>query len=412
MRRISVVFAFASFLLISCGGGGSSDAPPPVAPPPPPPPAALGVGPALCVSGMADGYSCNSMNLEKNVTLAQLGATGGNDIWGWTDPSNGVEYALMGLTNGTAFVRIDDPQDPVIVGTLPTETIVASWRDIKVFNNHAFVTADNAGAHGMQIFDLTRLRGGTTNTVFAADAVYAGIGSAHNVVINEASGFAYIVGSSTCDGGLHMLDISTPLAPVFVGCHDADGDTHDSLCVNYIGPDADYVGAEICFSSNEDSVDIADVSDKAATVSVASEVYPNLGFTHQAWIDDSHTFLIVNDEFDEQTSGVPTSTIVMDVSDLDNPTYLYTHEGTTNAIDHNLYIVGDTMYQANYRSGLRVLEFSDLATDTLLEAAFFDTYPEDDLAQFDGAWSVYPFFASGTIVVSDINRGLFILSPN
>ena len=70
------------------------------------------------------------------------------------------------------------------------------------------------------------------------------------------------------------------------------------------------------------------------------------------------------------------------------------------------------VYQANYTSGLRILEFSALATDTLSEVSFFDTYPEDNAPSFDGAWGVYPFFPSGTIVVSDINRGLFVLSPD
>jgi hypothetical protein len=33
-------------------------------------------------------------------------------------------------------------------------------------------------------------------------------------VINEASGFAYIVGGSNgCSGGLHMVDITNPLIP-------------------------------------------------------------------------------------------------------------------------------------------------------------------------------------------------------
>ncbi len=198
---------------------------------------------------------------------------------------------------------------------------------------------------------------------------------------------------------------------IFQSCHAADGDTHDAQCVSYIGPDADYAGREICFNSNEDSIGIVDVSDKSAAVSIASRIYPDLGFTHQAWLDETQTFLIVNDEFDERDLRVRTSTIVFDVSDLDNPNYLYTHKGTTNAIDHNLYVVGNKVYQANYRAGLRVLEFTDLSTDTFSETAFFDTFPTDNEVGFDGAWSVYPFFTSGTIVVSDINRGLFILAP-
>jgi hypothetical protein len=45
------------------------------------------------------------------------------------------------------------------------------------------------------------------------------------------------------------------------------------------------------------------------------------------------------------------------------------------------------------------------------ETAFFDTYPASDNARFHGAWGVYPFLPSGTILVSNIDGagGLFLL---
>ncbi|RZV42413.1 MAG: choice-of-anchor B family protein [Acidimicrobiales bacterium] len=401
---------FIALGLAACGGSNSS-APPVnvVPPPPPPPPASFGTGPAACLSGKADGYDCAAVDLEKQLTLADLGGGFGNDIWGWTD-MNGNEYALMGLTNGTVFVNISDPKNPIIVGNLPTQTVASTWRDIKVFGDHAYIVADNAGAHGMQIFSLARLRNSTTNQTFTADALYSQFANAHNIAINEDAAFAYAVGTNTCDEGLHMINISDPLVPRFAGCHEG-GDTHDTQCVNYQGPDTDYTGREICFSSNSDTVGIADVTDKSTPVQVKQFTYPNLSFVHQAWLDETHTYLIVNDETDEIDRGQNTSTIVVDVSDLDNPRYLYTHAGTTGATDHNLYIVGNKIFQANYHAGLQILEYSDLATDTLVETASFDTFPADDSSGFDGAWSVYPFFASGTIIVSDTERGLFVFRP-
>lgn len=409
-RSARVAILSSLFLLGACGGGGTSSPPsggtPPPAPPPPPP--SSNEGPASCAAGVAAGFSCNDIDLQKNISLADMGAASGNDIWGWTDPSDGTEYALMGLDNGVSFVRLSDPQNPVLVGKLPTHTVASTWRDIKTFSNHAFIVADAAGSHGMQVFDLTRLRGSNSNQTFTADALYSSFTNAHNIAINEDSGFAYVVGSDTCDEGLHMIDISAPLTPAFMGCH-MGGDTHDTQCVNYIGPDADYAGAEICFSSNSDAVGIANVSDKNAPGALASFIYPNLQFVHQAWLDDTHTYLIVNDELDERDLGQQTSTIVLDISDLDNPTYLYTHAGTKGAIDHNLYVVGNTVFEANYAAGLQILEFTDLATDTFVETAFFDTRPEDDNASFNGAWSIYPYFASGNLILSDTDRGLFIL---
>jgi len=402
------VFALA---LVACGGSGTTTTSPPVnvSPPPPPPVSTNTVGPALCVNGEAATFPCSGMKLQKRIDLSDFSAGSGNDIWGWTDPDNGDEYALMGLNNGTSFIRITDPENPVIVGKLPTATNSATWRDIKVYNNHAYIVADRAGSHGVQIFDLKRLRNVSDNRTFGVDARYTGVNSAHNIAINEDTGFAYVVGASQCSGGLHMLDLSDALNPDFVGCHSDQGYTHDTQCVVYSGPDTEHTGKEICFRSNEDSVSVSDVTNKSTPITLSTTTYPNFGYTHQNWIDDSQSFVFVG-ELDERDLRVATTTIVMDVRDLDNIDFLYTHVAPTNAIDHNMYVVGNQLYQANYRAGLRVLEFGNLATDTLNEVMFFDTFPANNEGGFDGAWSVYPYFASGNIVISDIDRGLFIVA--
>ena len=73
----------------------------------------------------------------------------GNDIWGWHDGDE--DYAIVGLTTGTSFVRITDPENPVVLGFLPTHTINSDWSDMKVVNDHAFIISE-ALRHGMQVF--------------------------------------------------------------------------------------------------------------------------------------------------------------------------------------------------------------------------------------------------------------------
>ncbi|MCA9739239.1 MAG: choice-of-anchor B family protein, partial [Gemmatimonadetes bacterium] len=152
--------------------------------------------------GEAAGFGCQDVDLVSFLPVSELGGERGimvSDIWGWTDPESGKEYAILGRFDGTSFVDVSDPARPVYLGNLPlTEGATKNlWRDIKVYDNHAFVVADAAGEHGVQIFDLTRLRAfdGTPET-FTEDAHYSGIHSAHNIVINEETGFAYVVGSS------------------------------------------------------------------------------------------------------------------------------------------------------------------------------------------------------------------------
>jgi len=410
--RLFAIVAWA-MILNGCGGGGSSV--PPTAPAPPTSPPPLSTGPATCAGGNAGDFSCAGISLRKRVSLATMDGTAGNDIWGWFDAQSGNEYALMGMTNGTAFVDVTDPEDPIFLGRLPTQTVESNWRDIKVYQDHAYIVADGAGAHGMQVFDLTRLRGLVAPQTFSADVVYGDFRNAHNVVINEDTGFAYAVGTNTCGEGLHIIDIRTPINPMFAGCYSSD-ETHDSQCVIYQGPDADHANSEVCVSSNNDRasneqlVELVDVTDKTAPVMISSTMYPQSGFAHQGWLTEDHRFFLLGDESDESSFNVPTRTHVFDVSDLDAPVYVFAYEAATAAIDHNLYVLGNRVFQANYTSGLRVLEFGDLANRELMEIAFFDTFPTSDATDFSGAWSVYPYLPSGAIIVSDRNNGLFILS--
>ncbi|MCP4205329.1 MAG: choice-of-anchor B family protein [bacterium] len=366
-----------------------------------------------CSNGRADIFLCENIDLLAHFPLSEIGGGTGNDIWGWAEPQTGREYALVGRSNGTAFIDMTDPENPVFVGNLPTADNTSAWRDIKVYRNHAFVVADFAGEHGMQVFDLGQLRNARNLPVqFQESGHYFGFNRAHNLVINEDTGFAYAVGSETCSGGgLHMIDISDPLEPVFAGCFGDDGYTHDAQCVVYHGPDADHRGREICFASNEDTVTVVDVSDKDAPKMLSRTGYDDSGYTHQGWLTEDHAYFIHDDELDEQRFGHNTKTYVWDMSDLDDVKLAGAHFGGGRSIDHNQYVRGEYTYQANYRRGLRILELKNPAKGKLKEVAFFDTFPEADGDEFDGAWSVYPYLQSGAVVVSDINRGLFVLRP-
>ena len=367
-----------------------------------------------CSDGTAGPFACRGVGLESFLPLSAIGGGEGNDIWGWTDPQTGREYALMGKTTGTAFVDVSVADRPTYLGDLPShqqDREFSTWRDIKVYRDHAYVVSEKA-RHGLQVFDLTRLRGITEPQTWSEDAHYARFGNAHNLAINEDTGFAYAVGSDTCAGGLHMIDIRDPKNPVFAGCFAADGYTHDTQSVSYRGPDTRFSGREICFSANEDTVTIVDVSDKRAPVMLSRTTYAGAAYTHQGWLTEDQRHFLLDDELDEQQSGVRTSTYIFDVADLTAPTVIGVYRGETAAIDHNLYTKGDRVYEANYRAGLRILDSSRVAAGELREVAFFDVYPDGDEAEFNGAWSSYPYFASGIVIVSGIEQGLFVLRPD
>lgn len=387
-----------------------------------------------CVSGEAAGFQCLNVDLESRVDLKTSGieAESGNDIWGWTDPETGREFALMGMSSKTSFVDITDPQNPIHVGDLRAHTDPSLWRDIKVYQNYAFIVSE-ANRHGMQVFDLTKLRRSSGEPIqFEASAHYNEFGSAHNIAINEASGTAYVVGSNTCDAGMRVIDIRKPLEPTFLTCVDkgifdpvglgasgavsmgafhGEDYTHDVQCVQYDGPDERYQGHEICVASNADTVNIVDMTDKANPVQISVKNYNGLGYVHQGWLTEDHRYFLLGDELDEMRFGHPTKTLIWDVSDLETPKLSGAYFHTTNSIDHNMYVKDNYLYQANYQAGLRVLSLENISEGKLQEVAFFDTMPETDTAEFAGTWSVYPYFKSGNVVLSNIEGFLFVVRP-
>jgi len=373
-----------------------------------------------CQNGKSGEYECESVDLLSFVPFKDLGSQGeGNDIWGWTSPE-GREYAIMGCTDGTSFVDVTKPTEPVVIGFLPSHNQRSSvWRDMKVYKDHVFIISEASG-HGMQVFDLRRLsktyatRLNSSVHVFDADVHYDEFGSCHNIVINEDTGFAYAVGSRTCRGGPHIVDISEPLKPKFVGCYQDDGYTHDAQCVIYNGTQEKFVGREICFCYNEDSLTIIDVEDKDNIVELSNIRYAGVAYSHQGWLTEDNEYLLLDDELDEMQgmNDGYTQTRMWNIKDLTAPFVMDSYYAKQKSVDHNMYVLGDLVYQANYESGLRILNVEKIAEKTLTEVGFFDVRPESTAVAFNGAWSVYPYFESGTLIVSSIERGLFMLKYN
>ena len=366
---------------------------------------------AKCENGFAGDYPCNDYDLLTHISLEEIGDenTEGNDCWGWVDPLTKKEYALMGTNQGVTFIDISNPANAIILGTLKTRTENSSWRDVKVHKSIAYIVSE-AADHGMQMFNLGRLRDVKNPPVeFTSDRDYSGFGSAHNIVINEESNFAYAVGTKTYSGGPHFIDISTPFKPKEAGGFAEGTYSHDAQVVTYKGPDVDYTDKEILIGSNETEVVIVDVTDKDNPVKISSIAYPNIGYTHQGWFTEDFRYFLLGDELDERNQGVNTRTIIFDFTDLDNPLYHFEYEGSTAAIDHNGYVKDNLFFQANYTNGVRIIDITDIENKSIKEIGFFDTYPANNNTAFNGAWNVYPYFPSGNIIISDINNGFFVI---
>ena len=366
-----------------------------------------------CEDGQAGIYPCLGYDLQAMVSLETMGTTFGNDSWGWTDALTGKEYAIMGVEDGTAFIDISTPDQPIYLGKLPTASIPSTWRDIKVYQDYAFVVSE-AADHGLQVFDLTKLRSVTEIQTFSADVHLTDFGNAHNISINSESGYAYVLGSNLYEGGPVFIGVNDPKNPILVGGYEGASYTHDAQIVLYNGPDSNFQGKELLFGSNSDGgannrIVIVDVTDKANPELVQSFTYSNGGYTHQGYLSEDHRYFFIGDELDELNYGSPTSTRIFDLSELTNPLLHLNYYANVNSIDHNGYVKGNLFFLASYTAGFRVLDISGIDEKQVEEIGFFDTYPADNSTKFNGAWSIYPYFESGVIAINDIDLGLFLV---
>jgi choice-of-anchor B domain-containing protein len=330
------------------------------------------------------------------------GATSGNDCWGYTSPS-GREYALMGLSTGTAFVEVTTPSAPQIVSfqSGPSST----WRDIKVWSHYVYAVSE--GGSGIQVFDVQAIDSGQVG--YLGTVTTGGDTTTHNVAIDETSGFLYRCGGG--DNGLRIYDLNaSPTAPQLVGSWSSKY-VHDAQVVTYAsGPLAGRQIAFCCSGFNggftNTGLSIVDVTNKAAPTVLDEVFWPGAQYSHQVWLSPDLRYAYLNDELDEDGT-LPTTTYVIDVVDPADALLVGSFTNGNGSVGHNLYTRDERIFEANYRSGLRVFDASADPTQPV-EVAWFDTWPEDDDDAFNGLWSCYPYFDSGIVLGSDIEKGLFV----
>lgn len=358
--------------------------------------------------GVLPQFDSDGVQLMSWLTLADFGtgASRGDDCWGYTSPS-GREYGIMGTENAIVFVEVTNPAMATLVGTIPAP--VSIWHDIKTYQTYAYAVSE--GGDGIKVIDLSDIDTANINRVSLVGNITTGGGTGtHNVVINEDSGYLYRCGGGN-NIGLRIYDLNTdPANPAFVSSWN-DRYVHDAQVVNYTeGP---YAGREIAFccsgfnnGSTQTGLDIVDVTDKMNIVNISRTFHPHAAYSHQAWLTDDKRYLFLNDERDEPQ--LPTTTHIIDVSNLENPMAVNSFTNGNSAIGHNLYLRDGFIYEGNYRSGMRIFNALDPAPLPATEVGYFDTYPGSDAANFNGVWSVYPFFQSGIVIASDSERGIFV----
>ena len=333
-----------------------------------------------------------SLNIDSlsHIDYQQLHQANLNDVWAYAD-GEGNEYAIVGTSKGTSIVDVTDPNNPVEVFWLPgTESI---WRDPCVYSDYAYITTE--AEDGLTIIDLSSLPESTNLT----HTLYTGpLGnswqSAHTCFVSE-DGYAYIFGSNRGNRGAIILDVhSNPMSPIEVGVFD-DWYVHDG----YERNDTLYL-AHIY----EGFISLVDVSDKANPVLIGTRTTPN-NFAHNVWPSQNGQFIFTTDE----VSGA-----FLAAYDISNPTAIVEVDRIQNSpgvgvIPHNTHVKGDYTITSYYSDGVIIHDVT--YPYNIIKVASYDTYPGQTTG-FDGCWGVYPFLPSGTILATDITKGLFVLNAN
>ena len=322
------------------------------------------------------------------LDLVSIHNSDASDIWGYVDGS-GNEYAIVGLNDGTSVVDISDPANPAEVFYEPGMNSI--WRDIKTWNNHAYVTTE--AQNGLLIIDLSTLPGNTNLTT----SYYTGPSgneweSAHNLYIDE-NGFCYIFGANRGEGGTIILDLNIdPMNPVEVGIEDTYY-THDGV-----------VKGDTLYQAHisDGFFTLTDVSDKANPIFLGQQNSPG-NFAHNVWFSDDANYLYTTDEI---TNGFIGEYDISDPSNMIELDRIQSSPGM-DVIPHNVHFLNDYIITSYYRDGVTIHDVSNKGN--MVEVGNFDTAPSFSGDGFNGCWGVYPWLPSGNIIASDIENGLHIL---
>lgn len=308
-----------------------------------------------------------------------------NDVWGWVAPNND-EYAICGkMSGGEIIVNVTNPNNPVVVQNLPGPQ--STWRDMKTWGNFCYVTNEASG--GVRIIDMS----GLPNSVQYKDTVIGGMTTAHNLYIDN--GFAYIVGGDVNNGGIEFWDLSDPWYPSYAGSYN-ENYVHDIYVRNNIA----YAG------ELSNGLTIINVSNKSNPQVIGNRQYQG-NFTHNTWLNDAGTVCFTTDEV---SAGKITAFEVSNPASVD---FLDDIQSSLSAdgksIPHNTHVLNDFLVTSYYRDGVNIVDGA--RSHNLIEVGYYDTSPLNGDG-FDGDWGAYPFLPSGNILVSDMDDGLFVFSPN
>lgn len=319
-------------------------------------------------------------------TTYQFGTFAGTDCWGWQAP-NGQEFAIMGVSNGVAFINVTTKQVVQTVTGPVNGCGNTRWRDMKNYGHYLYAVSECTGTNqGLMIINMQNL---PTSVSFVKSFVTAGQVTCHNLSIDTAKGYAYLVRAGY--DGFRVINLADPVNPVelpFV----ATPDIHDVFARN------DTVWAA---EGNSHTFSIWNMANKNSPQLITRVTVPAGGYVHNIWPTSDGRYFATSEETANKTVKF------WDMQDPLNIQLVSEYLAPSNLV-HNCHFVDNICFMSHYESGVAVVDISNAATP--VEIARYDTYLLGETSNFNGTWGVFPHTASGKVYASNLEGKLTVFN--
>lgn len=331
-----------------------------------------------------------------------------NSVWGWVNPKNNVEYAILGSGSGTFFLDLSNPSSPKKVDFVPGRRNKCIWREYKTYKNYLYAISDDASPNSFQIIDMSYLPD-SVHVVYDGTDIFE---RSHTLLVDGEQLYCGYVkqpsGGKTYSMAVYSL--KNPEKPAFLRALNSDAPNinhvHDMLVRN----DTVYAscGYDGLFIYRYDKV-----ANKFNVIN-SIESYPGQGYNHSsALTPDGRTLVFV----DEVPKNLPVK--VANITDIQNISIDTVFRSANGPIPHNPYMNGKHhVVIAYYQDGLQIFNVKD--TKKPFRTGYFDTDTIDGPGNnydpngtgFHGNWGAYIGLPSKLILASDMQNGLYVLNAD
>ncbi|MGH1363597.1 MAG: choice-of-anchor B family protein [Calditrichia bacterium] len=324
----------------------------------------------------------NNMSLLANVD--DHSSQGYTDVWGYEAP-DGREYALLGVNGGVSIIDVTDAVNSAEVAFVPWVNF--GWYDMKTFGTFCYVTTE--GSSDLLVIDLVDL----PNSATIVDSLPLFTTNPHNNFVDTQSGLLYGIEDFNFNTPVRVFSLAFPQNPFEISTLSSPLgiDAHDVFAKDSIL----YVA-----EGSSPTIGIFDMHDPVNPALLQRVNVPAGGYVHNVWVSEDNTIMATT----EETAGKTVK--VWDIADLNNISLVGEYLGESE-LAHNVFIQNDYMIMSHYESGIKLVDISDPARPT--EVGSYDSYPQGDSPNFNGAWGLYPFGLDNKLYIGDIQTGLYVV---